>query len=133
MKESREQMKRFYQMVSKACYAIAKSDKVVHKDEKEKLKEDVKKHWLALEDSLDEFGSDAAFQIEIVFDWLVENEPDPEECMSEFAEYYKANSKLFNPEVKAMIWKTANAIAESFSGKNKSELVALGKLGNLLR
>ncbi|NGY36599.1 hypothetical protein FQU23_003625 [Flavobacterium sp. XN-5] len=47
-------------------------DKTVQKEEIEKLKELVQKEWLPVEDSSDIFGSDSAYQIEIVFDWLVE-------------------------------------------------------------
>ncbi len=36
----------------------------------ERLKEDVRKYWLTVDSIEDEFGTDAAYQIEIVFNWL---------------------------------------------------------------
>jgi len=38
-----------------------------------RLKQIIIKDWLPLENALDKFESDATFQIEIIFDWLVDN------------------------------------------------------------
>ena len=74
MKPSRQTMIHFYQQLGKLFYSAASVDNTVHEDEMAQLKEIVKKEWLPLENSLSEFGDDAAYQIEIVFDWLVEND-----------------------------------------------------------
>ena len=78
----------FYQHLGKLFYAIAAADKVVRKAEYESLRNVVKNQWLDLEDSEDEFGADAAYQIEIVFDWLDFKELDPQDCFNEFESYY---------------------------------------------
>lgn len=118
----------FYQNLGKLFYAIAAADKVVRKSEYESLRKLVKTQWLDLEDSEDEFGADAAYQIEIVFDWLDYKELTPQECFNEFESYYKDHPLFFGEKIKKMVWDTANTIADAFSGKNKSELLFLGRL-----
>ncbi len=58
----------FYQKLGKLFYAIAASDQVVRKVEHDKLKEIIKTEWLSVDDYEDDFHTDAAYQIEIVFD-----------------------------------------------------------------
>ena len=74
MKPSHQTMIRFYEHLGRVFYCIAAVDKIVQKVEIERLKEIVKNEWLPLENTLNEFGDDTAYQIEIVFDWLVEND-----------------------------------------------------------
>ena len=60
----------FYQNLGKLFYAIAAADKTVHTAEINTLKEIVKTKWLDVDPTNDVFDTDAAYQIEIVFDWL---------------------------------------------------------------
>ncbi|MBI3134716.1 MAG: hypothetical protein HYZ14_08600 [Bacteroidetes bacterium] len=125
-------MNHFYQNLGKLFYAVAAADKKVSEAEVEKLKADVTKYWLALEDSTDYFGSDAAFQIEIVFDWLIEEMPNSEKCYQDFATFRKKHDSIFTKPVKELIWKTCEDIASSSNSKNKSELVLLSRISQLL-
>ncbi len=118
----------FYQNLGKLFYAIAASDNVVRKSEYNSLRKIVKSKWLAVDDIEDEFGADAAFQIEIVFDWMDYETPNAETCFKEFESFFKENESRFTNAIKQLIWDTANAIAGAFSGKNKSELMMLGRL-----
>ena len=120
---------KFYQNLGKLFYAIAASDKVIRKSEYESLHNIVKSDWLKVDDIVDEFGADAAFQIEIVFDWLdYEEELDAEECFLQFQTYYEEHKSIFTTNIKILVWTTCNSIASAFSGKNKSELMMLGRL-----
>lgn len=119
---------KFYQKVGNLFFAVAMADGSVHRKEVDKLKSFVTEKWLPLDDIEDEFGTDAAYQVEIVFDWLVENEKTSAECFTDFTDFYKEHKNVFSDKVKALVFETANAIAYSFSGKNKAELVLLGKL-----
>jgi hypothetical protein len=120
---------KFYQNLGKLFYAIAAVDNKVHDAEIQKLRELVSKEWLAVDDLEDAFGTDAAYQIDIVFDWLrLEEELNPQICYDEFISYKTDQNHLFSPTVNLLILKTADAIAESFSSKNKSELMLLAKL-----
>ncbi len=118
----------FYQNLGKLFYAIAASDKVVRPSEYESLRKIVKSEWMKVDDLEDDFGVDAAFQIEIVFDWLDYEELNAEESFAQFEAYFKENKFRFTDKLKQLVWSTCNAIAGAFSGKNKSELMMLGRL-----
>ncbi len=118
----------FYQNLGKLFYAIAASDNVVRESEYESLRKIVKSEWLDVDDIEDEFGADAAFQIEIVFDWMDYETPNAESCFQEFESFYNEHKSRFTDRIKDLIWDTANTIASAFSGKNKSELIMLGRL-----
>ncbi len=118
----------FYQKVGELFYAIAAADKVVRKEEYERLCELVVSHWKNFENTKDEFGTNAAYQIEVVFDWFDHEQADAKECYEGFKDYFEAHPKLFTTERKQLILETANAIANSFAGKNKAELMILAKL-----
>lgn len=121
----------FYQMMGHLFFAVAIADKSIHSKEIDTLKKIIREKWLTLDETEDEYGSDAAFQIESVFDGLLEFERQSKECYDAFEEFYQQHYSIFTPGVKALILETANAIANAFAGKNKSELIILGKL-NLL-
>ncbi len=123
----------FYQNLGKLFYAIAMADRNIHVKEIDKLKSFIRKYWLEVDDIEDEYGEDAAFQIESVFDWLLEYEKDAEQCFKEFEDFYKDHPSKFNSYIKVLILDTANAIANASYGKNKSELVRLANLQMLLQ
>lgn len=118
----------FYQNLGKLFYAIAAADKMVHELEVNKLKELVKKHWLEVDTIEDAYHTDAAYQIEIVFDWLNNNDFKTETCFEDFVAFKKEHPTLFTQAINKLIMQTASAIAASFSGLNKSELIILAKL-----
>ncbi|MGF1555222.1 hypothetical protein [Paucihalobacter sp.] len=122
-----------YKQIGYLFYAVAAVDKNVAEAEVETLKKLVKQHWLPLDETNDIYGSDAAHQIEIVFDWLNDNEQAAKACYNKFEDYYKTHNSVFTAPVKKLILDTAEAIANSFSGKNKSELMLLAKLSVLFK
>lgn len=127
-----QDVQKLYQNLGKLFYAVAASDKVVREEEKKTLKNIVKEDWLKVDDFKDEYGSDAAYYIEIIFDWLDENQPPAFNAFDDFKNFKKENEELFTPAIKKLIWKTADQIASSFSGKNKSELIMLSQLKAIL-
>ena len=132
MKPSHQTMIHFYQHLGKLFYGVASVDKTVRKEEIAQLNETIKKEWLPLENSLSEFGDDAAYQIEIVFDWLVENDWNIGKTIPDFEDFKKEHPHLFTPQVNDLILKTAKAITHSFSGKNKSESILIDQLKGVL-
>ncbi|MBF2707137.1 hypothetical protein IR213_00795 [Flavobacterium soyangense] len=122
----------FYQQLGKLFYGVASVDKTIRKEEIAQLKEIVKKEWVPIENTFNEFGDDSAYQIEIVFDWLVENDWNIGKVIPNFKIFKKEHPSLFTPQVNDLILKTAKAIANSFSGKNKSESVLITELRNIL-
>lgn len=129
---SPEVVKKFYQNLGKLFYAVAATDNVVRQEEIAALKELVEKEWVHLDAFTDEYGTDAAYQIEILFDWLEENQPLAESAFQDFKNFKMENQDLFDSEMKNLIMRTADKIADAFAGKNKSELVMLSKLQGLL-
>ncbi|MFD2518912.1 hypothetical protein [Salinimicrobium flavum] len=123
----------FYQNLGRLFYAIAAADKMVTREEVETVKRLVREQWLDLEGSLDEFGTDAAYQIEIIFDWLDANKPQATSAFENFNQFHKENKDLFTPYINDKILRTSREIASAFRGKNKSELVMLAKLQSLLK
>ncbi len=123
----------FYQEIGQLFYAVAAADKVVRKSEYDALRKFIREEWLSLDDYKDTFGSDAAFQVEIVFDWFDYEQMNAKDCFESFSEFYKEHPSLFTPERKQLILKTAHAIANAFAGKNKSELIFLSRLSLLFK
>jgi hypothetical protein len=132
MKHAEATLNEFYQMLGKVFYAIAAADKVVRPEEKDALKKIIRNDWLPHDNAEDEFGTDAAYQIETVFDWLTENNQDTKQLLKEFENFKAKHESLFTPDTKKLIRKTSLAVAEAFSGKNKSELIMLTQLSSLL-
>jgi len=129
MKMKKKLTLKFYQNLGKLFYAIAAADHEVRNTEFEKLKELIKSQWLQLDPIEDRFNTDAAYQIEIVFDWLNNQKVlDAKKCFNDFIDYKNKQHHLFTKNVKQLILKTGSAIAASFSGINKSELIILAKL-----
>ena len=70
----------FYQKIGELFYAVAASDKVVRKVEYQALTELVETEWKSMDDYEDQFKTDAAYQIAIVFEWFDYEGMDAEDC-----------------------------------------------------
>lgn len=132
MKPSNATMVRFYQQLGKLFYSIAAVDNTIRPEEISQLKKIIQREWIPLESSFDQFGSDSAYQIEIVLDWLAENEWDYDRNLSDFKIFHNEHDSLFTPEINSLITKTAESVAKSFSGKNKSEHILISQLNFIL-
>lgn len=122
----------FYQKMGELFYAIAAADNVVRKEEYNTLKTMVIEKCKNLVHDEDSFHRDAAHQMEVVFDWFDYEQLDANDCFDSFAEYKKENPKYFTQEQIDLIQNIADAIASSFAGKNKSEVIMLAKLKIIL-
>ena len=122
----------FYQQLGKLFYSVASVDGTVRKEEIEKLVEIVQKEWVPIETTLNEFGDDSAYQIQIVFDWLIENDGNRSKVITNFKTFKKEHPSLFTPQANDLILKTAKAIADSFSVENQSEMNLIKELRDVL-
>ncbi len=129
--QSGQLWKAFYQKLGHLCYSIAAIDNKVAETEVAELQRIVKEEWLHVEKTQDEFGTDASFQIEIVFDWLRDSAPSSEEAFTEFRDFYQAHPDFFTTSLKQKIGNTAKAIASAFHGANKAEQALFERLENL--
>lgn len=123
---------KFYQKTAYMAYAVAAADKHVSAAEIKALKNEISEYWLGIELTKDSYGSDAAFQVEIVFDWLLEMDPGSERAFKMFAEYVEENRNFLTDDLKMTLIHLSNAIATSFHGANKSELNMLLRIQQLL-
>jgi len=101
--------------------------------ESRRLKELVTQEWLALEDSHDEFNSDNAYQMESVLQYLDDEISSADDAYEDFKLFKVTHEHLFTDEIVDLVLRTANSIASSFHGKNKSELNILFRLEQLLK
>jgi hypothetical protein len=125
-------MTSFYQLLGRVFYAAAQADKVIRPEEVSVIKQTVKDVWLDVENTFDEFNSDSACQIEIVFDHLLNNDIVVEDVINELKSFKKIHSSLFTVAVIELIMQTASRIVSSYAKRNKSELVFLSQLRNTL-
>lgn len=123
----------FYQNLGKLFYAVAMSDDIVRPVETKRLRKLVRQKWLEVDNFEDEFHTDAAYQIEIVFDWLDAEEKGVDDYFEEFKEFYREHPEKFTPELKQLIVDTAESIASSFAGTNRSEMMTIFNLKLLLQ
>ncbi|MCB9251744.1 MAG: hypothetical protein H6605_04715 [Flavobacteriales bacterium] len=122
----------FYQHLANVFYALAASDKKVREEELLELKKIIRTDWVKVEDSHDEFGTDLAYHIEIVFEWLMENDWNNEQILEDFRKFKESNSELFTDDIKQLILTTSNNIAGAFFGINKAESAFIGNLKEIL-
>lgn len=69
-----EKMLAFYRLLGRLFYSVAQVDDVIREEEFKAVKAAVREEWLDFDETFDAFGSDSAFQIEFVFDFLYEND-----------------------------------------------------------
>lgn len=125
MNKNKTHTSKFFENLGKLFYAIAASDKKIEAIEITTLKEIIKAHWSTI-DSLD---YDALKHLEFMFDRLhKEDHLNSEACYLDFVTYKNKQKHLFTDTIKRLILQTSNAIASSFAGRNKSELIMIAKL-----
>lgn len=131
VEEHSHQKQEFYQHIGRLFYAIAASDRIIRREEVDVMKDIIERRWKPGDTSKDSYGTDTAWQIEIVFDWLDANKPEAEASFEKFTEFYKMHKNLFTSSIKNDLLYTCNEIASAFRDKNKSELIMLAKLQTL--
>jgi hypothetical protein len=122
----------FYHKLGYLFYSVAAADGNIAKEEKEALHKMVVEDWLDLESTRDEFGSDNAYQIEVLFDFLAEKDFPSDRAYEVFEHFFKTNLEMFSEDVVDRIYHTSDRIASSFHAKNKAELNALTRIHLLI-
>ena len=113
-------------------YCIAASDGRVAPAEEQRLKQLIKDKWLPLENSRDEFGTDAGHYIGIAFEYAVAQGVEVDAAWDRFVETHREHRALFTPDVVELVRGTAADVASAFAGTNKNEHVRLAKLHGVL-
>ena len=121
-----------HQYLGKLFYAVAMADKKIEEEEIAALKTDILLRWYNLDSIPNGLILDGHQEILTVFTHLQNTNAESNICFSEFHEFFDAHKKLFNEDLRKLIWDTTQVIASSFANKNKSELILLAKLKMLL-
>lgn len=125
--------KEMYDKLGNLFYAIAVADGKVKREEYFKMKEVFVKEANLNTDENQLIDVTAIDEVSEVFKKLATEGKEYQQCFEHFEEFFKVKQQLFGKELKLLIWNVANAIAASYSGKNKSELVVLAQLYALLK
>lgn len=118
----------FFEAIGNLFYAIADADKVIEKEEIERIKSIIYSDWFLKNDNNLDSKFDNASKINYHFQQANLKKLNSEDAFNIFNQLYQNNITLFNNSIKHDIWEAANQIAGSFSGKNKAELIWLTKL-----
>ena len=125
--------RQLYENLGYLFYSIAAADKVVAQAEENTLKQTIDNIWLPVENSTDEFGTDASEYIYISFDYLHAEGVDAEFAFDKFKDYFETHSNGIDPSIRKKITLTAEAIADAYHGKNQQEQQMLTRLRKLLK
>lgn len=124
--------KEFYSELGKLLYAIADSDGVITKQERTALLELVKKELVPNENSIDEFGTDAAFYTEFEFDIMDDAITEPKVAFESFINFMEMHRKAIDKKLIKITLKVATKIADSYYQTNKKEHDLINMLKNKL-
>jgi hypothetical protein len=122
----------FYQKLGYLFYAVAAADRHIVQEEVNALHKLVLEDWISLEKSTDQFGTDAAYQIEITFDLIRDRELSADKAFTVFEEWYHEHADLFDADVINRIHHSMSRIATAFHGANKSEMAMVYRAKALL-
>ena len=114
-------------------YRIAASDGTVAPAEVMKLKALLRTQWMPLENSRDEFRTDAAHYIDIAFDHAHDQGMSADDAFARFEDHFRSDPALYDVGLRRMVRESAGAIASSFAGRNRSEVRQLVTLELLFR
>ena len=123
----------FYRQLGKIFYAVAMSDKTIREEEYLIFQKHIENDWVEKENLLTNTSENSINQIKTMFDWMSRNKVETSIVLEDFEKYKNENDEFFTPEINESIFKTANAIAALNYNKNKSELIFLTKLENILK
>ena len=123
----------FYRQLGKIFYGVAMSDKTIREEEYLIFQKRIENDWVKKENLLTNSSENSVNQIKTMFDWMSRNKVETSIVLEDFEKYKNENDEFFTPEINESILKTANAIAGLNYNKNKSELIFLTKLENILK
>jgi uncharacterized tellurite resistance protein B-like protein len=118
----------FYIHLACLFYAVANADKNFEKEEKKKIVQLTERFFSeAIEN---EKSSEVIYE---TMRALIQDQYTSEQTFEKFKAYFEEHKSLFTKERIHQILVTCHEIADSFSGKNKSELIILARIHHLLK
>lgn len=113
--------KKLYKNIGVLLYAIAKADGQIQDKEIKAIHQIVVEDLAPLEESVDNFGTDAAFFAEFEFEILQDHDIGAQKAFDRFVAFAKENQKNLSPELRALIVKIVEKVAAAYRGINKAE------------
>ncbi len=113
--------KKLYKNIGVLLYAIAKADGQIQDKEIKTIHRIVVEDLVPLEESVDNFGTDAAFFAEFEFEILQDRNIRAQKAFDRFIAFAKENQKNLSPELRALIVKSVEKVAAAYRGTNKAE------------
>lgn len=123
---------KIYEQLGYLFYALASANKHLREREYEVLKKDIERDWIPLEDSTDEFGTDAANYIYFTYDSLVDQDYPPLDAFRSFQQYFEEHARAFDREIRERIRKTSLDMANALPHPNKTEEYIIRELQKML-
>ena len=114
-------------------YAVARADKHVSPEEKKIVHDIVNEHWKILADKEDPFGVRAVDFIDKLLLVLEEKKIDSNEAYNQFCNVFSEQRILFTPELIQFTLNICIQTGSVFNRMNKSELVLLSRIENVLK
>lgn len=122
----------FYEKMAFLFYSIASCDGHIAAQESASVKQQLREVWLDFESSSNEYGDDAAYQVETVFDWLLDAAPSSDDAFGEFKSFVKEHPGFITAPLRETILSSSKHVASSFYGTNSSEQKLLSELEDVL-
>lgn len=124
--------KEFYSELGKLVYALVKANGKVSLKEETLLHKMVIEELVPNEEHCDEFGTDAAYYVEMEFEYLKENLADPKDSFDSFIDYITDHHTAMNEKLRSITLNLATRISEGYYGINRYEREMLIKLKDKL-
>lgn len=112
--------KKFYKQIGVLLYAIAKADGQIQDKEIKTIHQIVVEDLAPLEESVDNFGTDAAFFAEFEFEILQDREISAQKAFDRFVAFAKENDKNLSADMRQLIVASVEKVAASYRGTNKA-------------
>lgn len=114
-------------------YAVASSDKHVSEEEKKVVHEVLNREWKVLADREDPFGVRAMDLIDKMMIQMDELHINSVDSFAEFQRIYDLHSEQFTPEIRKFMIEICISTGSAFNRMNKSELVLLSRIEQILK
>jgi hypothetical protein len=114
-------------------YAVASSDKYVSEEEKKVVHDKLNHEWKLLADSEDPFGVRAMDLIDKMMIKMADLHIESEDTFEEFKKIFEVYRDQFTPEIRKFMIEICISTGSAFNRMNKSELVLISRIEQLLK
>jgi hypothetical protein len=114
-------------------YAVTSSDKHVSQEEKKVVHDKLNHEWKLLADSEDPFGVRAMDLIDKMMIKMADLHIESEDAFEEFKKIFEVYRDQFTPEIRKFMIEICISTGSAFNRMNKSELVLISRIEQLLK